>query len=299
MRVYSIDAPLPDISPAVVLGNFDGVHIAHRKLISEAKKCGFPVAVFTFSGQKAPYITSESEKLALLEKAGVDLVYLGDFDKLRTMPYDLFFNEILTRKIGASRIYCGFNYTFGYKASGGSADLERLCSIAGIECTVLPEICLDGECVSSTAVRNLLSQGEVEYAAKMLGHDYEITGVVSHGKALGRKLGFPTLNIPYENGRAPLRTGVYFTKCRIKDAVYPSVTNVGTQPTFDGTSNICETYILGSCGELYGIEAEVSFLKFRRDERKFENADALYAAVHDDIAAAKEYFKISETEVNI
>ena len=293
MRVFTLSDSLPDISPALVLGNFDGVHTAHKALIEQAKESSLPCAVFTFSGQKAPFITDESEKLALFEKAGIDTVYLGDFDKLRDMPYGLFFKEILINKIGASRLYCGFNYTFGNKASGKASDLERLCADAGVKCTVMPEIRLDGESVSSTAIRDRLSRGEVENAAKMLGYSYTLTGRVAHGKAVGRKLGFPTLNIPYGNGRTPLRNGVYFTKCVVGDAVYPSVTNVGTQPTFNGRSTVCETFVLGDCGDLYGSDVSVSFLRFRRDERKFENPDALSAAVHCDIAAAKEFFGIN------
>ena len=293
MRVFTLSASLPDISPALVLGNFDGVHTAHKALIEQAKMSSLPCAVFTFSGQKAPFITCESEKLALFEKAGIDAVYLGDFEKLRDMPYDLFFKEILINKIGAARLYCGFNYTFGRMAGGSAADLERLSVGAGVKCTVMPEVRLDGESVSSTAVRDRLSRGEVESAAKMLGYSYTVTGRVAHGKAVGRKLGFPTLNIPYGNGRAPLRNGVYFTKCVAGNAVYPSVTNVGTQPTFDGRSTVCETFVLGDCGDLYGCEVSVSFLRFRRDERKFGNSDDLSAAVHCDIAAAKEFFGLN------
>lgn len=293
MHVYSISSPLPERAPALVLGNFDGVHTAHKALIDEAKKSGLTVAVFTFSGQKAPFITNEREKLELFEKAGVDTVYLGDFEELKTIPYDAFFDDILVKKIGAVRLYCGFNYTFGYMARGRSSDLERLCGRSGVKCTVLPEIRLDGECVSSTGVRAHLLSGEVEKAGKMLGRDYTVSGEVAHGKALGRKLGFPTLNISYENGRTPLRRGVYFTKCAVKGIVYPSLTNIGTQPTFGGHETVCETFIFGDCGDLYGARADVSFLGFRRDEIKFDDAEALSAAVRDDIEAAKTYFSIN------
>jgi len=292
MQIIRQNEHAPGVRPSVVLGYFDGLHCAHLELFRLAAQSGAQIAALTFSGEKSPFITSESEKLALLEKAGVDIVYLYDFNDVKGIAYDAFFRDEIVSRIGASSLFCGFNYTFGKDARGGAAELTALADAAGIKTTVAPEIQIDGVCVSSTNIRDLLAAGDINKAALFLGRSFSITGKVIHGQGLGRKLGFPTINIKYGDGRAPIPRGVYFTTCVIGGGAHPAVTSVGTRPTVEGHTLLCESYLLDINQNLYGEEVEVAFLDFKRSEKKFENISELTSAVEADISAAKEYFDI-------
>lgn len=277
---------------AAALGYFDGLHIAHRELIRLAKESGYPCAVLTFSGNRPPYLTDESEKLALFEEAGADYVCAFDFEDIKDMPYDRFFNWILVGRLDVRALFCGYNYTFGKGALGGAAELTALCREKGIGITVTPEIACDGISVSSTNIKKMISAGELETANRLLGKPFSISGEVVHGQALGRQLGFPTLNLPYGDGRIELPHGVYFTECIANGIRHPAVTNVGTRPTVGGQGLLCETFLLDGSTDLYGKRINVGFLRFRRSEIKFESTDLLAAAVSKDITAAKEFFSI-------
>ena len=290
MQVFRHNDAMPQ-GCAVALGYFDGLHVAHRELIRLARASGDRCAVLTFSGSRPPYIASESEKIALFEEAGADCVFTFDFDAVKDMTYDRFFEEVLTGRLAVSSLYCGYNYTFGKGAAGGAKELARLCERAGIPLSVTPEIRLGGAPVSSTSIKSMIASGDIEGANAVLGRPFTVSGRVMHGQALGRRLGFPTVNIEYGDGRVRLPYGVYFTLCRADGKSVPSVTNVGTRPTVDGSGLLCETYLLEGSPDLYGKNIEVSFLKFRRFEKKFADKDELAKAVAGDIEAARNYFE--------
>ena len=276
---------------AVVLGNFDGVHSAHRELIRLAGMSSLPCAVFTFSGQRPPYITSEKEKLSLIGECGADLVYLCDFQSVKDMSCERFFEEILIDGLNIGHAFCGYNYTFGKGASGNAGTLEALCREHGIGCTVMPEKRVGDLPVSSSRIRSLLTEGDLECAGALLSHRFFIDGRVSHGRQIGSGLGFPTINIPYESGRVTLPRGVYYTLCRAGERTYPSITNVGVRPTFSLHELVSETNLLDAGGDFYGADIRIEFIRFVRPEKKFSTPIELSRAIKHDINGAKEFFK--------
>lgn len=294
MKVYDLFSSFPKLAPALVLGNFDGVHKAHRSLIELAKAQGSsPCAVFTFSGERAPFITTGREKLRLLEECGADIVYLCDFDRVKDMSCEDFVSRILVGRIGISSAFCGYNFTFGKGALGNSGTLCSLCRENDIPCGILPEQRIDGMPVSSTIIRALISRGDIAGAEKLLSHPLCFSGRVSHGRALGHTFGFPTLNIPLDPGRTEPPHGVYYTYCTVGGKKYPSLTNIGTRPTFSLSETVIETHLIGAEGDFYGEDAEISFIKFLRPEIRFRDAGELGRAVAADISGAKEFFGIS------
>lgn len=290
MEIYHLDRSFPKLSPCLALGNFDGVHVAHRMLIEKAKAFGGKCAVFTFEHLRSPYLTSESQRLELLEECGADAVYLCDFDSVKNMSYTDFFNSILIEKIGISAAFCGFNFTFGNMARGKAEHLQMLCREHGLHCGILEERLIGSETVSSTAIRQLLAQGDASGAATMLGRPFSIEGQVVHGKALASRLGFPTLNIPVDSRITPLKKGVYFTRCIIDGVTYDAVSNYGVRPTFNDGSTVLETYLLDTSVDLYGKKVKVLFCAFSRDEQRFDSTDSLACAAKKDIEAARSYF---------
>ena len=294
--------PIPCVA---VLGDFDGVHRAHRALTDEAKRIassmGLAVLVYTFAvnSKKAfshpslPLLTTNEEKNALFEKAGVDTVYYEDFERVRNMDAAAFC-RYLTEKIGARGVVCGENFTFGKNAAADSAVLAKELDRLGVFTHIVPTFTLDGETVSSTAIRTLIENGEMEKAAAVLGYRYFITARVIHGRALGRKLGFPTVNqLEYGHKVIP-KFGVYACTCTVDGRSYAGVVNVGKRPTVStGTDApvVFETHILDYAGDLYGKTVTVSFHKMLREEKKFASLDELHDAVMKNIAETRAYFK--------
>lgn len=280
----------------IALGNFDGVHFAHAQLIKKAKEIATSLcktagesvltAVFTFSDPKKPFLTSNEEKLAILKRLGVDIVYLCPFEYVRDMSPEVFAREILFKKLSCAHAVCGFNYRFGKNALGDADTLSSLASELSFGCTVISEI----RGVNSTRIRELVSEGNITHAAELLGRPYFISGEVVHGKGVGHTFNCPTLNIETPDGKLLPARGVYFTECKIGDEIFPSVTNVGICPTFNGEKTVCENHLLDVNIDLYGQKAEVFFLKFHRAETKFPSADELYKAVCEDVRAARDFY---------
>lgn len=278
------------------LGNFDGVHFAHTLLIKKtcetslrlSQKRGERIAsaVFTFTDLKRPYITTTEEKLAIFESLGVEYVFLCDFDSVRSLSPDEFVMQVLSKRLSCVHALCGYNYRFGNGASGDPSLLFRLCRNVGIDCTVMDEI----SGVSSTRVRKMLLEGDLENANDILGRRYTISGKIVHGKGMGHTFGCPTVNIEMPDGKLIPKSGVYFTLCTIGDTVYPSITNIGVCPTFGGSIVSCENHLLDVRCDLYGEYASVEFLRFRRPEMRFSSPDELYKAVSCDISDARDFF---------
>ncbi len=280
----------------IALGNFDGVHFAHTKLIKKAKEIASSLcssageqvltAVFTFSDLKKPYITTTDEKLLLFEKLGVDLVYLCPFDSVKDMSPEDFTREILVNKLSCAHAVCGFNYRFGSGALGNTDTLKNLAEKYRFACTVIEEIAQ----VSSTRIRELISAGDVENAGDLLGRPFSVSGKIVHGKGVGHTFGCPTINIEIPDGKLLPARGVYFTLCKAGDMLFPSVTNIGVCPTFGGEKLTCENHLLDVNCDLYGESAEIIFLRFRRSEMKFSSPEALYKTVREDISAARDFY---------
>ncbi len=290
----------------LALGNFDGVHLGHRRLLEEAAaiagKAGVLSGVYTFrensksvlAAENFSLLTTEQEKEQIISECGADFICCDDFSKVRGLSPEEFCGYI-AKKLDVKAVVCGENYTFGKNASAGSEDLKRIMQSKGIETHVIPSISLYGDIVSSTRIRNLISCGDVEMASELLGYRYFIKTKVVHGKELGRQLGFPTVNqLEYENKTIP-KFGVYACVCTLDEKRYKGVVNVGVRPTVSqNTENppvVFETHLLDYAGNAYGKSVCVEFCKMLREEKKFASLDELRIAVMKNIDDTYRYFE--------
>lgn len=311
MRVYTSAYAKSGRDSAVALGCFDGVHIGHQKIISatvnQAKAKSLCSVVWSFqappksfflrdSEQKGALITPFSEKRRLMRGLGVDMLVCTSFNKkIASLEPRKFFEDILVGSLRAKHIFCGYNYRFGKGGAGNTDLLKRLCEEFCVELTVFDEIKVEGACVSSSAIRNYLSEGNLDNARKMLGRSYSLRARVADGQHLGRTLGFPTVNQELICEPLPIKNGVYLTRVSFLGRTAYGVTNVGTRPTVDGSRSVAETHIFDYSGSLYGRYVRIEFLSFLREERKFDSLDALKEQIKNDAEAARLLIKKRKT----
>ena len=282
----------------VALGNFDGMHLGHQALIRRtvdlAQTLGATPCVWSFAD--APYptgrvLTNAREKQALWEQMGIIHTEFTPFDRVKDMSCQDFVDRILLEHLKACHVVCGFNYTFGKNAAGNARLLGELLQKRGVGLTVENAVSLAGAPISSTRIRACLAQGRPQEAAALLGRPYGLTGPVEHGRALGRSLGFPTLNQAVSPERAPLRRGVYATRVHTPLGCFPAVTNLGLRPTVKGEGLICESHLLGFSGQLYKETVTTHFLHFLRDEKAFAGLEELKEQIQRDIKEGSDYFE--------
>lgn len=288
---------------AVALGFFDGVHQGHRRVIEKAVSLAnghLIPAVFTFTmreggpskKQGAGEITTLEQKIRILKKMGIRQIYAPDFSDFRNLSGEAFVRQILKEKMNAAAVCCGQDFRFGKGASCDAESLSRFCKTFGLSCTVLEEVMDGGEAVSSTRVRQAIAAGEMERARQLLGRRYFLDFPVEHGKALGRRLQFPTINQPIPPQMVLPRFGVYATMAQVDGKTYAGVTNIGVRPTVEkGMAPRAETYLIGFSGDLYGKEIPVTFLSFLRPEQKFDSVEALRAQIAADAQKADQIVK--------
>lgn len=287
----------------VALGTFDGCHYAHQMVLGEAiymaKAQGVKSLVYTFyESPKSSFDTSFGnvftfeEKVKAFKKTGVDYLAVDNFLDVKEMSADDFFQNVLINKLNAIGATCGYNYKFGKHRAGDSQLLSSLfLEKVGGSVKICDKIEINNQVVSSTLLRSLIQNGEVEQLYN-LGTRYSIYSMVESGKRLGRTLGFPTINQKIPKGKAIPRKGVYITECEIGEDVYPAISNVGVRPSVESGSEInVETHIIGYDGVLYGSYVRVNFYKFLREEQKFSSLDELKAQISCDTEKAKKYFK--------
>ena len=290
----------------IALGFFDGVHNGHaalmRRTYEVAKETGAVPSAFTFDphpqnvifGKPTPLLTSPEDRADLMRKYyGIEDVIVEPFTVERMkQPWRDFVEQTLVRDLGAVHLVCGHDYHFGYKGEGNPNRLRELCGELGIGCDVIEKVEQEGITVSSTYIRTLVAQGEIERANEFLGHPYTLSDHVSHGKKLGTTLGFPTVNLKLKEHVMPPAKGVYATKVILENGdVLPAVTNVGTRPTVDdGDQLTIEGFILDFHGDLYGQKIQMEFYKYLREERKFPSFDALKAEIAHNVDQTREYF---------
>lgn len=288
---------------SIALGNFDGVHMGHRALISQAvakaKELGIKSAVFTFSNHPknlfagktvVKNIIYQEEKAALIEKLGVDYLFNIEFTQdIAKMNPMKFIDDLLVDKMNIREAFCGFNYRFGYQAAGNPDILRKRGLVKGFNVNEIAPVTIDGDVVSSTLIRGLIRAGDVEECEKFLGRKYSVGGEVVVGNRLGRTIGFPTSNIMIDENMVTPPNGVYITKCIYNGQVYDSVTNVGVKPTIGVFKKNMETHIFDFNKELYGKHIQVVFLKMTRDEVKFHSVEELSAQIVKDCEQAKAY----------
>ena len=283
------------------LGNFDGVHYAHRALLREAKKlrdeqmpnalCG----VFCFaepsndflSANPPKHLTTLEQKLKYFADEGMDFAFVADFEALQNLSPEEFVNDILIDKCACKAAICGYNYRFGKGGAGTYKRLQELLFPSHV--IAAAPIYKDGDVVSSTRIRKLLTLGKIKEANTLLTTPFLITAPVEHGKGLGHRLGAPTFNqTPPQKMLIPAR-GVYLTRCIIDNNSYFGLTNIGTHPTVDTNAALnLETHLLDFKGDLYQKEITVAFLDFLRPEIHFESQKALQKQIQEDIQRIKE-----------
>lgn len=290
------DAPIPP-ETVLCLGNFDGVHLGHQALFRRAislRDRDFPnaaVGVLCFRIPSTEYLFPDvthlampAEKEDLFRSCGAEFVLYTEFPELRDLTPEEFASKILIASAHAAAVVCGYNYRFGKSGVGTPDDLKKT---AGLTVSVEPEFLLDGESVSSTRIRTLLQDGNADTAAKLLGRPYALRAPVLHGKALGQKLGFPTVNQLFPEKMLIPRHGVYLTRCGLPDGrQFPALSNVGVRPTVETTGAVnCETHIPDFAEDLYGSTLTVEFLRFLRPERRFGSPEELQKQIGKDLEA--------------
>jgi riboflavin kinase/FMN adenylyltransferase len=293
----------------VGLGNFDGVHIGHQKLISElvtlAKELGGTPAVFTFHPHplavlspenSPPLLLSQESKQKFIARLGVDVLLLAPFDVIfASLSPEDFIGTILHEELGARGVVVGYNYTFGHRGLGTPALLEEMSSTYGYQLRVVPPVMVEGQAVSSTLIRRLLLKGEVAEAAKFLGYYPFMEGVVVAGEKRGSTLGFPTANLDIDQALLAPANGVYSTKVHIDGDTYYGVANIGVKPTFHGVKRNLEVHLLDFYQDLYGKHLKVSFTRRLREERRFSTPSDLIEQIQRDIHEARaEWSKVRE-----
>ena len=268
---------------AVALGTFDGLHIGHKAVLSAALKftdCDAVAVTFGeppkrhTSGEFVPMLMTAAEKNRALREMGFSAVDVLDYDKVRDIP----------------AVTCGFNYRFGAGGSGDAALLTAYCHEHKAEAVVCPASTVSGQTVSSTLIRELISDGKIPFANTLLGRRFSISGKVIHGDARGRTIGFPTVNQLLDPEIVTPLFGVYATAVTVGGRMYPAVTNIGIRPTFLLKKPMSETNIIGFEGDLYGDDIRVELLSFLRPETRFDGIDQLKAAIANDAEAAKAAF---------
>lgn len=296
---------------SVALGNFDGIHLGHREIMLNAIKVseekGYKSLCFTFSNHPFNFILRREDsdpdavKLICTEEEKTELVRSMGFDILVNVPFDEhimkmrahdFFSDIVKDKLNAGHVSVGFNYTYGARAEGKPDKLVKECGEAGISVSIRDAVTVEGNVVSSTLIREMISTGNMEMTAKLLGRPYSFAGTVSHGKRLGSSMGIPTINIPAPARQMLPPNGVYFSRIEIGGKVYNSVSNIGVNPTVNDAQSgakTIETNIFDFDDDAYGRDVVVYFDHFSRGERKFRDKEELFAQIARDCENAKAY----------
>lgn len=290
---------------ALTIGNFDGVHRGHQAMlertVARARELRLDSCVLTFEPHPREFFTPATaparltrlrDKLELMAAAGVGRVHVARFDaRLAALPAERFVEAYVARGLRAAWLLVGRDFRFGAKRGGDFETLEQLAARHGFELEAMPEVALQGERVSSSAVRAALLAGDLPAAERLLGRPYAMSGRIAHGEKLGRELGFPTANIPLPK-RAPL-AGIFVVECLLEGeaAWRPGVASVGRRPTVNPTAApLLEVHLLDYAADLYRRHLQVRFLRKLRDEQKYDDVPALRAAIAGDAARARSYF---------
>ena len=283
----------------IALGFFDGVHLGHGALLNHTTRLAMfydaVPAVLTFDrdpGKGGGLLTSVSDRRSLIRRRyGIEEVLVLPFDEtLRQTPWEVFLQGLVTQQEAVCFV-CGWDYRFGHGGEGTPALLKEFCAGHSLGCAVVPQLKLDGKTVSSTLLRQLVADGDMEQAMRFYGHPHTLSGEVVHGCRLGRKLGAPTANIAYADGILLPRSGVYAVRAFAEDAAYAGVCNVGTRPTVGGSTVSVEVWLPGQSLDLYGKTLRLDFYKKLRDERKFSSVQELKCQITHDAAQAAAYFQ--------
>jgi len=285
----------------VAIGNFDGVHLGHQKILQllakKAKKYALPSLVLTFSphpekilGEKRiKMIQTLDQRVREIKKFDIEAVLIVPFDeKFSSLSGQDFIQKIVANTLKAKVVIVGENFRFGKNRGGDISLLNRLASRLNFRVHSIPPVIKEGMIVSSSLIRNFLQEGKIEKANVLLQRYYEIEGKVIKGKSRGKALGFPTANIESENEIVP--PGVFITTAWIESKTFRALTNVGNRPTFGQQETIIESYIINLNKNLYGEKIRINFIKKIRGEMKFKTPDELSKQIEKDLEKARDYF---------
>lgn len=287
------------------LGFFDGVHRGHQMLLAACREladaAGALAGAVTFTahpdtlvlGKTPALINTPWDRKMLLGQHHMDTVLELPFDRaMMAMPWQEFF-RLLRENYGAAGLVCGEDFRFGHRGEGDSEKLRAACAAEGIPCVVVPQQTLDGQVVSSTYIRALLTEGKMEEAVRYLGHAHVLTGEVVSGKQLGRTIEVPTANLLLPAGVVCPKFGVYACKAITDGREYLAVTNIGTQPTVNGDRVTVEAHLLDFRDDLYGKTISLHFYEFLRPEQKFASLEDLQTEIRKNITQTRKIFEKS------
>lgn len=281
------------------LGFFDGVHLGHQALVNAcdqlARDSGCQVGVVTFDTHPARFVAHQAPPLINTLKERKRLLAVEHFlvlpfnEELMHMPWQAFLEDLIEK--GAAGFVCGDDFRFGYKGQGNAQKLAQFCRERNMPYDVVSEQTIDGVRVSSTYIRSLIEDGNMETAAKFLGHPHILSGTVVQGRQLGRTIGIPTANLLIPKDVVVPRLGVYACTCWMDGKRYMAVTNIGSRPTVDGHQVRAESWLLDFAGDLYGKELTLEFYKFLRPERKFPSLEELRAEILKNGEETRKFFE--------
>ena len=293
----------------LALGFFDGVHKGHgallRRVTQRARELDAIPAAFTFDTHPEGLILKHSVPLLSTTADRADLmrrlyqirdVVVAPFDqKMMKTPWESFITDYLVRDLCAVHVVAGHDFHFGYRGEGNPERLQLKCRELGLGCDIIHPVMQEGITVSSTYIRTLVAQGEMERARVFLGHPHTLTDTVVHGKRLGSALGFPTVNLHIPDGVVVPALGVYATRIWVDGQPHLAVTNVGSRPTVDdGNALTVESFLLDFEGDLYDKSVRVEFYKFLRPEEKFPDLDALRTEIMHNVTQTRTYFRFAD-----
>ncbi|MGX9418401.1 bifunctional riboflavin kinase/FAD synthetase [Vibrio sp. RC27] len=285
----------------LTIGNFDGVHLGHQRVLAQvsekAEQLGLSSVVMTFEPQPMEFFAKEKsparltklrDKFVQLSKLNIDRMLCVGFDyQFANVEPEAFIRDLLVRQLGVKFLVIGDDFCFGRERRGDFALLQRIGKELGFDVVSTQSFCVESKRVSSTLIREALANDQLQRAAEMLGRDYSISGRVSHGRKLGRTIGFPTANIPMKRCVSPV-SGVYVVQVKgLGQSVVDGVANIGQRPTVNGMRRQLEVHLFDVSENLYGKQLEVILLHKLRDERKFESFDALKQQIEFDAQAAR------------
>lgn len=291
----------------IALGFFDGVHKGHgallRTVAQAADRLGAMPCAFTFdrsptaaiTGQTIPLLSSVEDRVWLMRRYyGIEEVIVAPFDGMQKMDWQDFVSEYLQKELGCVHVVAGHDFHFGYMGKGNPQRLQERCRELGMGCDIIQKVEQDGITISSTYIRTLIAQGEMERANQFLGHPHTLTNRVAHGKKIGTTtLGFPTVNLLIPQGVIVPAYGVYATRVWFDGQCRCAVTNVGVRPTVEDNDGhvTVEGFILDFDGDLYGHEIRMEFYKYLRPEQKFASMQALADEIRHNAQQTRDYFR--------
>lgn len=304
MKIFRDSAALSGIKdPVLTLGNFDGLHLGHLKIIkgvaARAKRLGVPSAVYTFDPhplkvvaplKSPPLLLDMEDKVRLIEATGIDHLIFASFTREFAEKHPRQFVEEVIVPLSVKEVWVGHDFKFGRSKTGTVEYLKELGEEFGFKVVVIEAYRKGGHIVSSSRIRSLVARGRVGEAAGLLGRRYSIKGVVVKGANIGKEIGFPTANLRVESELVPAN-GVYAAWATVGSKKLPAVLNIGRAPTFGGKETTVEVHILDFGSDLYGKKMEVSFVRRLRSEKAFKSKDELVARIKKDTERARAILK--------